>query len=122
MTDFPDNPFSNDAEFVHKVALTYVLELISHCVRHATVCLMGEGMTREDAETVSRLTKFAVRTFGDNNPENPTVGQAYDIAINCKTEGRAYLMEVDNLIISMGGNDGDITATEVLDDFIALLA
>ena len=122
MTDFPDNPFSDDAEFAHKVALTYVLELFSHCVRHAIVCVMAEGMTREDAEVIGRLTNFAVRTFGNKNPETLTVGEAYDIAISCKTEGRTYIVEVDELIISKGGNDGDITATEVLDDLLAVLA
>lgn len=122
MTDFPDNLFSDDAEYTHKVALTYVLDLISYCVRHATVCLMAEGMTREDVETISRLTQFAVRTFGDKNPETLTVGEAYDIALNCKTEGRTYIVEVDELITRKGGNDGDITATEVLDDLLAVLA
>lgn len=122
MTDFPDNPFNAQAEDSHKVILSFVLELISTCVKHAVVLSLGNGLNRDHLATIGNLANFAVQNFGGKNPETLTVGEAYDIAINCKTEGRAYLMEVDNLIKSMGGNDGDITATEVLDDFIALLA
>ena len=122
MTDFPDNPFNAQAEHAHKVILTIVLELISTCINHAVSLSLDNGLTRDHLTTIGNLTNFAVKNFGGKTPETLTVGEAYDIAINCKTEGRAYLMEVDNLIISMGGNDGDITATEVLDDFIALLA
>lgn len=122
MTDFPDNPFTAQAEHSHKVILCLVMELFSTCISHAISVSLDKGLTRDHLTTIGNLTNFAVQNFGGKTPETLTVGEAYDIAINCKTEGRAYLMEVDNLIISMGGNDGDITATEVLDDFIALLA
>lgn len=121
MTDFPDNLFSEDAEYAHKVALTLVVELFSACIQHIVLHAVSTGNTGESLAIVTRLTDFVVENFGSKTPETLTVGQAYDIALNCGSTGRTYMVEVDTYLAA-NGLGGDVTASEVLDDILAVLA
>lgn len=114
-----NNPFTQPADPLHVTVLGRVFLLMTIMSSYCALYAEAGDLSKNEMESAIRLAKFANDNFGNRNPDALTYGEAYSIALMCKSEGRGYVIEVDAIIRNHGGNSGDMNGVDAMDELLA---